>query len=138
MPTAKPLIAIVDDDVSMREAIEGLMRSLGFEAETFSSADAFLKFPDIDRAACLVTDIHMPGMSGLDLHRRLVASSKSIPTVLITAYPDENARSRGLGPGVIGYLTKPFGEQDLLDCIRSALALSSEGESGSGGRKDLS
>lgn len=121
MPTAKPLIAIVDDDVSMREAIEGLMRSLGFDAETFSSADDFLRFSDLDRTACLVTDIHMPGMSGLDLHRRLVASGKNIPTVLITAYPNENARLRGLDPGIIGYLPKPFGEQDLLDCIRSAL-----------------
>jgi FixJ family two-component response regulator len=121
VPTAKPLIAIVDDDVSMREAIEGLMRSLGFDAETFSSADDFLRFPDLDRTACLVTDIHMPGMSGLDLHRRLVASGKNIPTVLITAYPNENARLRGLDPGIIGYLPKPFGEQDLLDCIRSAL-----------------
>lgn len=126
MPTVKPLIAIVDDDVSMREAIEGLMRSLGFDAEAFSSADDFLKFPDLNRTACLVTDIHMPGLSGLDLHRHLVALGKNIPTVLITAYPDENARARGFGPGIVGYLTKPFGEQDLLDCIRSALPPSSD------------
>ena len=87
-------------------------------------------FPDLNRTACLVTDIHMPGMSGLDLHRRLIALGKSIPTVLITAYPDENVRARGFGAGVIGYLTKPFGEQDLLDCIHSALPRGSDGENG--------
>jgi FixJ family two-component response regulator len=131
VPTVKPLIAIVDDDVSMREAIEGLMRSLGFDAQAFSSADDFLMFPDLSRTACLVTDIHMPGMSGLDLHRRLIALGNSIPTVLITAYPDENARGRGFGAGIIGYLTKPFDEQDLLDCILSALPRASDGEIGS-------
>ncbi|TCU31926.1 response regulator transcription factor [Rhizobium azibense] len=122
MPTKKPLIAIVDDDQSMREATQGLMRSLGFDAEAFSSADDFLRFPHLHRTACLVTDIHMSGMNGLDLHRSLVALGKSIPTVLITAYPNENAHRRGLGPDIVGYLAKPFGEQDLLKCIGSALA----------------
>ncbi|MGZ2488194.1 FixJ family two-component response regulator [Rhizobium pisi] len=131
MPTKRPLIAIVDDDESMREAIKGLMRSMGFDAETFSSADDFLRFPHIRRTDCLVTDINMSGMSGLDLHRRLVALGKSIPTVLITAFPEKNVRASSLGADVIGCLTKPFGEQVLLDCIRSALALSTGGESGS-------
>jgi FixJ family two-component response regulator len=131
VPTKRPLIAIVDDDESMREAIKGLIRSLGCDAEAFSSADDFLRFPHLRRTACLVTDIHMPGMSGLDLHRRLVALGKSIPTVLITAYPERNARASALGADIVGCLTKPFGEQALLECIRSALALSSEDESGS-------
>jgi len=131
VPTKKPLIAIVDDDESMREAIKGLIRSMGFDAETFSSADDFLRFPDIRRTACLVTDINMPGMSGLDLHHRLVALGKSVPTVLITAFPEKNVRASALGADVVGCLTKPFGEQILLDCIRSALVLNSEGESGS-------
>ncbi|MDK1494713.1 response regulator [Sinorhizobium sp. 7-81] len=134
MPTKKPLIAIVDDDHSMREATKGLMRSLGFDAEAFSSADDFLKFPHLGRTACLVTDIHMPGMSGLDLHRRLVALGESIPTVFITAYPNDNLRGRGLGPDIVGYLEKPFGEQDLLKCIRSALARGSDGETVDDGR----
>lgn len=131
MPTKKPLIAIVDDDESMREATKGLMRSLGFDAEAFSSADDFLRFPHLRSLACLVTDIDMPGMSGLDLHRRLVALGKSIPTVLISAYPDENVRARGFGADIVCSLTKPFGEQDLLDCIRAALACGGHGESGS-------
>jgi FixJ family two-component response regulator len=126
VPTKKPLIAIVDDDQSMREATKGLMRSLGFDAEAFSSADDFLKFPHLRHTDCLVTDIHMPGMSGLDLHRRLVALGESIPTVLITAYPNETVRARGLGPDIVGYLEKPFDEQDLLNCIRSALARGGE------------
>jgi FixJ family two-component response regulator len=130
----KPLIAIVDDDQSMREATKGLMRSLGFDAEAFSSADDFLKFPHLRRTACLVTDIHMPGMSGLDLHRRLVALGESIPTVLITAYPNDNLGARGLGPDIVGYLAKPFGEQDLLNCIRCALARGSDGKGTDNGR----
>ncbi|MGI0524802.1 response regulator transcription factor [Rhizobium giardinii] len=131
MSTNRPLIAIVDDDESMRDAIKGLIRSLGFDAETFSSADDFLTFPHFNRTGCLVTDIHMPGMSGLDLHRRLVALGRSVPTVLITAYPDENVGAPALGADIVGCLTKPFGEQDLLDCIRSALARSRGGENGS-------
>ncbi|MBW9063060.1 response regulator [Rhizobium herbae] len=131
MSTKRRLIAIVDDDESMRDAIKGLIRSVGYEAETFSSADDFLKFPHFRRTGCLVTDIHMPGMSGLDLHRRLVTLGRSIPTVLITAYPDENVGVSALGADVVGCLTKPFGERDLLDCIHSALALSGGGESGS-------
>jgi FixJ family two-component response regulator len=131
VPTKRPLIAIVDDDESMREAIKGLMRSIGFDAETFSSADDFLRFPHIRRTACLVTDINMPGMSGLDLHRRLVALGKNIPTVLITAFPEKNVRASALGADIVGCLTKPFGEQILLDCISSALALNIDGESGS-------
>ncbi|MDL2410852.1 response regulator, partial [Rhizobium calliandrae] len=90
MPTVQPLIAIVDDDVSMREAVEGLVRSLGFDAHAFSSAGDFLRSPDLNRTACLVTDIHMPGMTGLDLHRHLIASGERIPTVLITAHPNES------------------------------------------------
>lgn len=135
MRTNKPLIAIVDDDESMREAIKGLMRSLGFDAETFSSAMEFLSFPLLGNTDCLVTDVHMPGMSGIDLHRRLVAYGTSIPTILITAFSDQNAQTRTLGADIICCLTKPFEEQALVDCIRSAVARDgdkdSDGESGS-------
>jgi len=122
VPNQKPLISIVDDDESIREATKGLMRSLGFAAEAFASADDFLRSPHLHQTACLVADVNMPGMSGLDLSRSLVASGESIPTILITAYPNEIVRARGLGAGVVGYLTKPFGEDDLLACIHSALA----------------
>lgn len=131
MPTQRPLIAIVDDDESMRDAIKGLMRSMGFDAESFSSADDFLMSPHIRRTACLVTDINMPGASGLDLNRRLVALGKSIPTILITAFPEKNMDASALGADVVGCLTKPFNGQILFDCIRSALAPNGEGESGS-------
>ena len=117
----KMMISIVDDNESVREAMTGLMRSVGFSAQAFQSAEGFLRSSRLDRTACLVTDMQMPGMTGLELHRRLVASGKPIPTILITAYPDESVRARAKEAGVICYLTKPFNEDDLLSCIRRAL-----------------
>jgi FixJ family two-component response regulator len=122
LPKQTPLIAIVDDDESVREATKSLMRSLGFAAETFPSGEDFLASPYLAHADCLVTDVNMPGMTGLDLHRRLVAAGRSIPTILITAYPNDSVRSRALSDGVISYLTKPYDEHDLLLSIRSALS----------------
>jgi FixJ family two-component response regulator len=121
VPKAKPLISIVDDDDSMREAVKGLMKSLGYRVEASASAEEFLRSRHVRRTSCLIADVQMPGMSGLDLHRHLSASGKVIPTVLITAYPDDGVRERALAAGVIGYLSKPFDENDLLACIRSAL-----------------
>ena len=115
------LIAIVDDDQSVREAIKGLMRSIGLAAEAFPSGEDFLQSPDLNRAACLVADVNMPGMSGLDLHQRLSSLAKRIPTILITAYPSESIRTRALKAGIKCYLAKPFRENDLLECVRSAL-----------------
>ena len=97
------------------------MRALGFRAEAFGSAEDFLKFDRLHSTACLIADVQMPQMSGLELHHRIVASGVSIPTILITAYPDDGVRARALQAGVIGYLTKPFNINDLLVCIRSAL-----------------
>jgi FixJ family two-component response regulator len=116
-----PLIAIVDDDESVREATKALMRSTGLVAEAFSSAEEFLRSPHLGRTACLVADVHMPGMSGLDLHRQVSTLSQRIPTILITAYPNDTVRARALSAGAIGYLVKPFSEDDLLNCIRSVL-----------------
>ena len=121
MPKRKPLISIVDDDESVREAAKGLMKSLGYTAETFPSAEDFLRSREVPRTACLIADVNMPGMSGLDLHRHLSTTGKRIPTILITAYPDDSARERALNAGVICYLSKPFDEGDLLSCIHSAL-----------------
>jgi FixJ family two-component response regulator len=120
MPT-NTLIAIVDDDVSLREAMVSLMRALGFVAEAFPCAEDFLKSDGLQRTSCLIADVRMPGMSGLELYRHLVASGKPIPTVLITAHSDDGVRARALKAGIICYLTKPFREDDLLECIRSAL-----------------
>ena len=120
----KALISIVDDNESVREAMKGLMKSLGFSAESFSSAEDFLRSNGKDSTACLIADVQMPGMSGLELHRQLVASGMPIPTVLITAYPDERMRKRALQDGVVCYLLKPCSENDLLACIRSIPGLS--------------
>lgn len=116
----KPLIAIVDDDASVREALRALMRSLGYAVETFASGEALLRSPIVDRTTCLIADVQMPGMTGLELQAGLVASGKAVPTVLITAYPDDGTRSRALAAGAIGFLSKPFSEHDLLHCLNSA------------------
>jgi len=121
----KPMIAVVDDDESMREATANLMRSAGFASETFQSADDFLKSGDPERAHCLIADVQMPGMSGLDLHTHLRTLGKSVPTLLITAYPNDKARARAIEAGVVCYLTKPFNEHELLDFVQSAIELKS-------------
>jgi FixJ family two-component response regulator len=117
----KPLISVVDDDESMREAVRGLMKALGYTAEAFASAEDFLSSSQVPCTSCLIADVQMPGMTGIELHRHLMASGKTIPTILITAYPDDSARERALSDGVVCYLSKPFDESDLLSCIRSSL-----------------
>jgi len=116
----KPSIAVVEDDESVREATIGLLRSHGFIAKGFASADEFLKSNRIRITSCLIADVQMPNMSGLALYGHLVAVGTPIPTILITAYPDDNVRVRALNAGVTGYLPKPFKETDLLDCIAAA------------------
>jgi FixJ family two-component response regulator len=105
----------------MREAAKGLMKSLGYNAAAFPSAEDFLRSRQLSQTTCLIADINMPGMSGLDLYRRLSSSGTPIPTILVTAYPDERARDGALKAGVICYLSKPFDESDLLSCIQSVL-----------------
>jgi len=121
MAKRKHLISIVDDDESVREATTGLMQSLGYTAAAFPSAEDFLQSRQLPRTSCLIADVNMPGMSGLDLHRHLSAAGNRIPTILITAYPDDSIRERALNAGVICYLTKPFEEGDLLSCLNSSL-----------------
>ena len=115
------VVAIVDDDHSVREALTSLVRALGYVAVTFECAEDLLKSRRRASVSCLITDLQMPGMTGLDLHHQLCASGKPIPTILITAFPDERARERALQAGVICYLTKPFSEDNLLACLRSIL-----------------
>ena len=117
----KAVIAIVDDDQSVREALTSLVRSLGYVAMAFECAEDFLKSRRRRKVSCVIADVQMPGMTGLELHNRLVASGEPIPTILITAFPDERTRERALQAGAIGYLTKPFSEDDLLACIRLTL-----------------
>lgn len=117
----KVVISIVDDDDSAREGVTDLVGTLGFSVHSFPSAEDFLNSDQLHCTSCLIADVQMPGMTGLELHDRLVAAGLAIPTVLITAYPDERIRVRALRAGVVCYLVKPFAEQDFLDCIRSAL-----------------
>ena len=117
----RSLISIVDDDQPLLESMRRLMRSLGYTAQTFPSAADFLASPRIGETACLIADVHMPGMNGDELHRRLMDSGYAIPTILVTAYPDDVVQARALKDGVLCYLRKPLDEKHLLDCIRGAL-----------------
>jgi FixJ family two-component response regulator len=115
------LIAIVDDDESIREAIQSLLRSVGFRAKTFASAEQFLQSDQIENTACLILDVRMPGMSGLELQRRLMATQWHIPIVFVTAHGDEETRSRALQEGAVEFLLKPFSEEALLNALQAAL-----------------
>ena len=119
--SVKPLISIVDDDESVRATTMDLVNSMGFAAEVFSQPVDFLKSGDLSHTSCLIADMRMPGMTGLELHSRLVESGHAIPTILITAFPDDRDRTRARQSGVRCYLAKPFKDKELLDCIRRAI-----------------
>lgn len=114
-------ISIVDDDESVREAMAGLMKSHGYIVKTFNSGASFLSSHHRGRTDCLIADVQMPGMTGFELHNQLVAAGDPIPTILITAHPDDGARTRAMKAGVLCYLAKPFSEDDLLGWIRTAI-----------------
>ena len=116
-----PLIAIVDDDESMRDTTRDLLESAGLAAATFASAARLLKSRRLHRVACLIADVRMPKMSGLELHQRLAASNHAIPTILMTAYPDERVRAQAMKANVVCYLAKPFEAEELLNCVRRAI-----------------
>jgi len=117
-----PLVAIVDDDESHRRATRNLLRSAGFATAAFSDAESFLASATHASTACLVTDMKMPGMSGLDLCEALAASGDAIPTVLVTAHSEEVTHARARKAGINCCLIKPFAAEQLLECIREALA----------------
>jgi FixJ family two-component response regulator len=127
----KPVISIVDDDPSVREGTMDLLNSMGFIAETFQCADDFLDSNHLRGTSCLIADVQLPGMTGLELYDHLVGSGKVVPTILITAFPDDKDRARALQAGVSGYLVKPFGKNEFLACIQSALACGRGGARGS-------
>jgi FixJ family two-component response regulator len=116
------LIAIVDDDESVREALWGLVRSVGFAASAYASAEEFVNSGQADCADCLILDVRMPGMSGIELQRVLVAGHCEIPLIFITAYEDEGMRAQALKNGAQAVLIKPFSEEALLDAIQAALS----------------
>ena len=115
------IIAVVDDDESVREALTSLMKSMGYGVIAFESAEDFLKSAQRPAASCLIADVQMQGMTGLELHDRLLVAGQPIPTILITAYPNAQGRRRALQSGVICYLTKPFRDDELLACVHSAV-----------------
>lgn len=115
------LVAIVDDDELIRGSLGGLMKEAGFPALTFASAEEFLSSGEEKRTGCLIADIRMPGMSGLELQARLNEARKRIPIIFITADGDEKLRLQALRAGAVEFLTKPFDDQALLDSVRAAL-----------------
>jgi FixJ family two-component response regulator len=119
MPKAS-LVSIVEDDRFFRESMGRLMRSLGFAVEAFSSAADFLASPRLIETACLIADVHMPAMTGVELHRHLIKVGYAIPTILVTAYPIDVDRVRALNDGVVCFLRKPVDENDLMRCLRAA------------------
>jgi FixJ family two-component response regulator len=115
------LVAIVDDDDLMRSALEGLLKAVGLPAKAFASAEEFLEFGEAKQTACLIADIRMPGMSGLELQAKLNADACRIPIVFITAHGDEKMRMQAMRAGAVEFLAKPFDDEALLDSVRAAL-----------------
>ena len=115
------LISIVDDDEPYRESMRKLVALLGYAVEAFPSAADFLASPFLPATACVLADVHMPGMTGIELHGQLIQLGYAIPTILMTAYPDEAVRDRALKDGAICYLSKPVDDAKLESCLRTAL-----------------
>jgi FixJ family two-component response regulator len=120
------MVSIVDDDPLAREGIKELVESLGYKALAFVSAQDFLQSGAIAKTSCLITDLQMPGLNGLELQERLQSQGYHTPVILITAYPNEKHRSRAIGAGAIGFLSKPFEEQSLLECLTIAMKRSQD------------
>ena len=119
--TKKLLVAIVEDDRFFRESMRRLIRSLGYTVEGFASAADFLASPRLAETACLVADVNMPAMTGIELYRHLVDTGRAMPTILVTGYPNDVDRVRVLNDGVVCYLRKPVDEKYLTECLRAAL-----------------
>jgi FixJ family two-component response regulator len=115
------LVSIVEDDQFFRESMRRLLRSHGYRVEAFASAADFLASPRLNETAVLITDINMPAMTGIELYRHFIDAGHSIPTILVTAYPNDIDRTRALNDGVVCYLTKPVNDEHLIRCLREAL-----------------
>lgn len=118
----RAVISVVDDDDSVRAAVGSLVRSLGYEALTFASAEAFLASPGLGETTCLISDLQMPGMAGDELQRHLQIEGRDLPMIFITAFPEERIRRRVEAAGAFGFLSKPFDSQSLIRCLDAALA----------------
>ena len=115
------VISVVDDDQSMRDAMSRLVRSLGYAVATFASAEDFLESARVEDTSCLITDVQMPGLSGVELQSRLIAEGRHMPIIGITAHPEESIRTQMLEAGAIGFLNKPFNDECLINCLATAL-----------------
>ena len=120
-PTDGPLVAIVDDDELFRRSIERLVRSAGFTVEAFGSAEDFLERGDMDRTACAILDMKLPGMSGLDLQQRLIATPTPIPIVFVSAHDEAMMQANALRAGAVAFLRKPFDNSTLLDALSRSI-----------------
>ena len=117
-----PLVAVVDDDISVRESLESLIRSVGLEVRLSASAEEFLDLVRPRKADCLILDVRLPGMSGIELHRHLMAQRYEVPVIFITAHASDNrAKSEAASEWTVAYLTKPFSEDEFLDAVNAAL-----------------
>jgi FixJ family two-component response regulator len=117
-----PRIAVIDDDESVRESVLGLIESVGYDGTLFGSAEEFLDSPQVDRVTCLILDVRLPGLSGLQLYSRIQASERRIRTIFITAHIDESASAWAMEAGAVAFLYKPFQAQALLSAVRTAIA----------------
>ena len=118
MPKA-PFISVVDDDRFHRASMRRLVTSLGYAVEDFASAADFLASPRLIETTCLIADVHMPAMTGVELYRHLIGTGYAIPTILVTAYPNDADRARALNDGVVCYLRKPVDQEHLMRCLRN-------------------
>jgi len=116
------MISIVDDDESVRESIKSLVRSLGYGAVAFGSAEEFLQSKQVNGSACVISDVQMSGLSGVELQSHLIAQGNRTPIIFVSGSSDERARGRALKAGAIGFLSKPFNQQHLIECLHIALA----------------
>jgi FixJ family two-component response regulator len=117
------MISIIDDDACAREATGQVIRSSGYTVATYASAEDFLSSEHINDTSCLIADVHLPGLSGVELYHRLRADGFVVPTIFVTGHPDETTRTLALAAGAVAFLSKPFGKKVLLDCVK-AVALS--------------
>ena len=115
------MIFIIDDDVCAREATERVIRSSGYTVATYASAEDFLGSDHVNDTSCLITDVHLPGLTGVELYRRLRAKGFAAPTIFVTGHPDETTRTQVLAAGAVAFLSKPVGKKVLLDCLKTAL-----------------
>jgi len=116
-----PIISVIDDDASVRTATARLLGSMGFSAQAFASAQEFLLSPRLRETSCLIADVEMPGMSGIELQEYLIAQGHETPIIFITAYPQDRIREQVMRAGAVDFLSKPFDEPRLLECVKRAL-----------------